>query len=113
MTIYITLIVAALLGFIASEAIAIIPAIKDDDTSPSTFSFRYYFSRPKNQLLLLLNACGSGILFLGRHEVLAISSKIPFVSDYLGGGTPVLMCGMIGLGGGRLVRYVIKKLSAE
>lgn len=100
------MLLSALLGVIGREAISIIPAIKDDDASPSKFSFRYYFSRPKNQVLLVLNLCGSGILFLARHEVAEIASAIPVLSEYLDGGSPMLMCGAIGFGGASAMRWL-------
>jgi hypothetical protein len=102
---------AALLGVIGREAISIIPAIKDDDTSPSRFSFAYYFSRPKNQVLLVLNLCGSGILFLARHEVAEIAGAIPLLSDYLDGGTPMLLSGAIGFGGASAMRWLSRIMS--
>lgn len=107
-----TPLLTAILGLIAREAMSVIPAIKEDDASPSKFSFAYYFSRPKNQALLVLNAAGTGILFLARHEVLAISENIPLLSDYLGSGTPLLMCGLIGFAGASVVRYAAKKTDA-
>jgi hypothetical protein len=103
--------ITALLGFVACEALNIIPAIEREDT-PDKFSWSYYFSRPANQVLLVLNACGSAILFIARHEVVGLAERIPVVSDYLGGSTPYLVCGLIGFVGGYVVRYVAKKLRA-
>ena len=105
-----TPLLTALLGFVACEALNISRGIKDTDT-PDKFSWSYYFSRPKNQLLLLLNACGTGILFLSRHEVLGLTARIPVVSEYLGAGTPYLVCGVIGFGGGYFVRWLAKTMS--
>lgn len=102
---------AAVLGFIACEILNILPAIKDDENSPSKFSFRYYLSRPKNQLTTILNACGTGILFIGKDEVIGLASRIPFVSEWLGEGTPMLVCGLIGFCGAYVVRLVAKKLA--
>lgn len=102
---------SAILGFIACEIINILPAIKDDENSPSKFSFGYYFSRPKNQLSTILNACGTGILFIGKDEVIGMAARIPWLSDYLGAGTPMLVCGMIGFVGGYVVRLVAKKIT--
>lgn len=102
--------ITAALGFVACEALNIIPAIKEDEGSPSRFSWSYYFSRPKNQLLLVLNACGSAILFIARHEVVGLAGKMPILNGLLGAGTPFLMCGLIGFCGGYAVRFVSKKL---
>lgn len=103
--------IAALLGFIGREIMAIVPGIRDDQNSPDKFSLSYYLSRPKNQLLIALNACGSGILFLARHEVMALSSLIPLLSDYLGDGTPILLGGAIGFSGAHVLRFLFKRMS--
>ncbi len=97
--------IAALLGMIAREAISIIPAIKEDDNSPNRFSFRYYFSRPKNQLIMLLNVCGSGMLFLAQSEVAGMASVVPYIGDHFGHGTPVLLSGAIGFTGASVLRW--------
>ena len=103
--------ITALLGFVACEALNIIPAIEREDT-PDKFSWSYYFSRPANQVLLVLNACGSAILFIARHEVVGLAERIPVVSEYLGSGTPFLVCGVIGFGGGYFVRFLAKRMSS-
>jgi ABC-type antimicrobial peptide transport system permease subunit len=103
--------ITALLGFVACEALNISRGLKDTDT-PDKFSWSYYFSRPKNITQLIMNACGTGVLFISRHEVLGFADRIPLVSDFLGYGTPFLVCGLIGFVGGYVVRFVAKKLSA-
>lgn len=105
-----TPLITAFLGFVACEALNILPAIKREDT-PDKFSLSYYFSRPTNQVLLVLNACGSAILFISRHEVVGLAEHIPVVSDYLGATTPYLVCGVIGFSGGYFVRWMAKAMS--
>lgn len=102
---------SAFLGFVACEIIKILPAIKDDENSPSKFSFGYYFSRPKNQLSTILNACGAGILLIAKDEVIGLAGRIPWLSEYLGDGTPMLMCAMLGFSGAWVVRFVAKKMT--
>jgi hypothetical protein len=102
--------ITALLGFVACEALNISRGIKDDDT-PDKFSWSYYFSRPKNIVQLIMNACGTGVLFIARHDVMSFAGSIPVLSDYLGASTPYLLCGVIGFSGGYFVRFLAKKLS--
>lgn len=105
---------AAVLGFVGREAMAIAAGIKDQDNgSPSKLDLGYYFSRPKNLLLLLTNACGTGILFIARNEVLSLTKSIPVVSEYLGEGTPVLVGGMIGFTGAHILRWAKTKLGTN
>lgn len=95
------LMLSALLGLIMREAYNIIPAIKDDDNgTPAKFSFRYYFAQAKNQMRLVLNLCGSGILLISHEGVMNVAKNIPMVSDYLGDGTQNIMGGAIGFFGG-------------
>lgn len=101
---------AALLGFLAVEAYYVLPAIKRDDETPAKFSWSFYFSRPANQVQTFMNACGTALLFIARHEVLGFAERIPVASDYLGYGSPFLLCGVIGMGGGFFVRWAVKKM---
>lgn len=105
---------AAVLGFIGREAMAIAAGVKDTENgSPEKLDLGYYFSRPKNILLLVSNACGTGILYLGRNEVLGLAKSIPVVSDYLGDGTPVLVGGLIGFTGAHILRWAKSKLAVN
>lgn len=109
----VAVLLAAVLGFIGREAMSIAGGIKGNDDSPDSFSLRYYLGRSKNIALLISNACGTGILFLARHEVLALAGSIPVVSQYLGSGTPVLIGGTIGFTGAHILRWATKKFGAE
>jgi len=109
----VAVLLAAVLGFVGREAMAIASGIKGNENSPDTFSLRYYLSRSKNVALLVSNACGTGILLLARHEVLGLAGSIPFVSQYLGSGTPVLVGGTIGFTGAHVLRWIAKKFTSD
>ena len=98
---------AAICGFIANEAAAILPALKNNENTPEKFSFRYYFSSPRNIVMLVFNAAGSTGLFLGHGELLGVMVKIPVIGPYFDGATmPVITGLLIGFFGGRLIRWV-------
>jgi hypothetical protein len=102
---------AAICGFIASEASSILPAIKTNENSPEKFSFRYYFTQPKNLAMLVCNAAGSTGLFLGHGELVSVMHKLPVLGEYFEGTTmPVITGLLIGFMGGRLIRWVGDKL---
>lgn len=104
--------IAAFCGFVAQEAMAISPAIKDDENTPDKFSWRYYFSRPKNQLLLVSNIAGFVALLLSHAELVGIMSKIPFVGPYFDGAAmPVLTGVLIGFGASWVLRLLFRKMS--
>jgi len=109
----VAVLLAAVLGFVGREAMAIASGIKGNENSPDTFSLRYYLSRSKNVALLVSNACGTGILLLARHEVLGLAGSIPFVSQYLGSGTPVLVGGTIGFTGAHVLRWIAGKFGSN
>lgn len=112
------LLLSALLGLIMREAYNIIPAIKDDDNgTPAKFSFRYYFDQTKNQMRLVLNVCGGGILLIGHEGVMNVAKNVPMVSEYLGDGTQNIMAGAIGFFGGWIAQkaagWMDKKTTEE
>ncbi len=103
---------AAMCGFVVREAMAIIPAIPENENTPDKFSFLYYFSRPKNRVLLVANGAGALALMLGHAEVTTLMAKIPVVGPYFDGVTmPVLTGVLIGFGGAWIFRVLFAKMS--
>lgn len=101
---------AAICGFVANEAAAILPAIKTNENSPERFSFRYYFSQPRNIVMLVFNAAGATGLFLGHGELVAVMYKVPLIGPYFeGAAMPVITGLLIGYMGGRLIRWIGSK----
>lgn len=102
---------AALLGFIARELMSILPAVERNEGSPNRLSLRYYFSRPKNLVLLGLNACGAAVLYLGRHELASVAATIPWLGEHMSVGTPTLIAGAIGFIGASGFRFLAKRIA--
>lgn len=106
------MILAATCGFIVRECAAVLPAIKDDANTPGKFSFRYYFTQPRNIVLLVMNLFGSLALLLGHGEVMHLLAKIPFVAPYVEGvAVPVLTGAAIGYAGASLFRWMAKGIA--
>lgn len=100
--------IAALAGWLLCEARSISEAIKNYESDPSEgvdggkkrpFSFRYYFGRPRNQVLMVSNFLASLVLYLAHHEILARQQ------DYLGFTMPILTGGAIGFGAAWFFRW--------
>jgi len=98
-----TVMLAAIGGFALQELINIRKGIKGNPNSPAKFKLGYYLTRWSNWLNIAINAIGSAVLFLGRHEVGTFATALPFVSG-LGDTTPVLVGGAIGFAGPWVVR---------
>ena len=94
---------AAVGAFVLQELIEIRRGVKTNPESPIKFNVRYYLTQWRNMLNMAINALGSWVLFLGRHEVEAFASALPFVAG-LGDTTPVLVGACIGFAGPWIVR---------
>lgn len=98
---------AAFCGFVAQQAMMIAPAVKKDEASPDTFSWRYYFSRPANVIQLVINGSFTLGLMLAHSEVIGLMGKIPVVGPYFDGEVlPTLTGLLIGFCGGFLARWI-------
>lgn len=112
---------AALCGFIVHEAVCIMPAIKLQESSPDKFSFGYYFSRPRNIVLLVMNMASTIALLVASSEVThfvgLLLSKIPGIGPDLDpSGYPLLTGIAMGYGGSWLFRVAtmwMKKKAPE
>lgn len=101
---------AALCGYVASEAWSIIPAIKNDASTPDRFSFKYYFSRPLNIVRMVFNAACTLGLTLGHGELLSIMHKIPVIGPYFEGAAMPIITGMlIGFFAARVISWIVNK----
>lgn len=102
---------AALCGFVLREAQSILPAIREDENTPDKFSFGYYFRRPRNIVLLVMNITSTVALMLAHKEVMAIAGKIPGVGPYVDGSAAPILTGVaIGYLGAWAFRWVSSKL---
>ncbi len=113
LTVEYTAVFTAILGFVVRELFSILPAISANDASPDKFSFSYYFSRPRNRVLLAMNASGAALMFLVRHEVVTHSAKLPFLGEYIGAGTPLITAGLSGFVGAHILRIIFNKTSGN
>ena len=106
-----TLLFAALLGFITIEAIYISKGLRDSD-SPDKFSLRYYFSRPRNMVMLISNAAGTAWLVLAHKTVMQYANDIMVAAGVsavdISTWTPAFTGGLIGLCGSFVVRVITK-----
>lgn len=106
-----TLLLAALLGFITIEAIYISKGLRDSD-SPDKFSLRYYFSRPRNLVMLISNAAGTAWLVLAHKTVMQYANDIMVAAGVsavdISAWTPAFTGGLIGLCGSFVVRVITK-----
>ena len=106
-----TLLFAALLGFITIEAIYISKGLRDSD-SPDKFSLRYYFSRPRNLVMLISNAAGTAWLVLAHKTVMQYANDIMVAAGVsavdISAWTPAFTGGLIGLCGSFVVRVITK-----
>lgn len=106
-----TLLLAALLGFITIEAIYISKGLRDSD-SPDKFSLRYYFSRPRNLVMLISNAAGTAWLVLAHKTVMQYANDIMVAAGVsavdISTWTPAFTGGLIGLCGSFVVRVITK-----
>lgn len=106
-----TLLFAALLGFITIEAIYISKGLRDSD-SPDKFSLRYYFSRPRNLVMLISNAAGTAWLVLAHKTVMQYANDIMVAAGVsavdISTWTPAFTGGLIGLCGSFVVRVITK-----
>lgn len=106
-----TLLLAALLGFITIEAIYISKGLRDSD-SPDKFSLRYYFSRPRNLVMLISNAAGTAWLVLAHKTVMQYANDIMVAAGVsavdMSTWTPAFTGGLIGLCGSFVVRVITK-----
>lgn len=108
----ITLFASALLGFVTIEAIYISKSIRLD-ASPDKFSLRYYFSRPRNLVMLISNGAGTAWLVLAHKTVMnyanSLLAAIPGVDPVdMSNWTPAFTGGLIGLCGSFVVRVITK-----
>lgn len=106
-----TLLFAALLGFVTIESIYISKGLRDSD-SPDKFSLRYYFSRPRNMVMLISNAAGTAWLVLAHKTVMQYSNDIMVAAGVsavdISTWTPAFTGGLIGLCGSFVVRVITK-----
>jgi len=103
--------IAAVFGFIVREGRYIIPAIEHDEATPDKFSFRYYFTRPRNIVLLVTNAAGAACLLLAHNEVMGLLGQLPVIGPYFGGVTlPILTGGLVGFAGAWVFRWLTEKM---
>lgn len=106
-----TLLLAALLGFITIEAIYISKGLRDSD-SPDKFSLRYYFSRPRNLVMLISNAAGTAWLVLAHKTVMQYANDIMVAAGVsavdMSTWAPAFTGGLIGLCGSFVVRVITK-----
>lgn len=106
-----TLLLAALLGFITIEAIYISKGLRDSN-SPDKFSLRYYFSRPRNLVMLISNAAGTAWLVLAHKTVMQYANDIMVAAGVsavdISTWTPAFTGGLIGLCGSFVVRVITK-----
>lgn len=71
------ILLACLTGVIIREAMSV--ASRRNDIPPS---FAYYWSQPKNRLMLLINVLCAGGVLLGRGELIAIASSEAFAHEW-------------------------------
>lgn len=106
-----TLLFAALLGFVTIESIYISKGLRDSN-SPDKFSLRYYFSRPRNMVMLISNAAGTAWLVLAHKTVMQYSNDIMVAAGVsavdISTWTPAFTGGLIGLCGSFVVRVITK-----
>lgn len=103
--------IAAVCGFVVREAISILPAIGDNENTPDKFSFRYYFSRPRNIVLLIMNAAGAVCLLLAHDEVMTLLVQVPVIGPYFGGvAMPILTGSLVGFAGAWVFRWLTQKM---
>lgn len=104
---------AALCGFIASEAMSIIPAIKQNESTPNTFSFRYYFSRPENVVMFVFNCASTLGMMLAHGEIIGLMHKMPLIGTYFEGAALPTLTGLLtGFFAARVIRWVVSKWPA-
>lgn len=106
-----TLLFAALLGFVTIESIYISKGLRDSN-SPDKFSLRYYFSRPRNMVMLISNAAGTAWLVLAHKTVMQYANDIMVAAGVsavdISTWTPAFTGGLIGLCGSFVVRVITK-----
>ena len=103
--------IAAVCGFIIREAMSVLPAIEKDESSPSKFSFGYYFSRPRNIVLMVMNAAGAVSLMLAHTEVMTLLVQVPVIGPYFSGvAVPILTGALVGFAGAWIFRWLTTKM---
>jgi hypothetical protein len=103
---------AAFCGFIVQQAMMIAPAVKKDETTPDTFSWKYYFSRPSNQIQIIMNIAATVGAMFAHAELMAMMIKIPVVGPYFEGGTfPAITALLIGFGAAWVFRWLAYLMS--
>lgn len=106
-----TLLFAALLGFVTIESIYISRGLRESD-SPDKFSLRYYFSRPRNLVMLISNAAGTAWLVLAHETVMHYANGVLVTAGIsavdMSTWTPAFTGGLIGLCGSFVVRVITK-----
>lgn len=103
---------AAFCGFVAQQAMMIIPAIKDDDNTPNKFSFKFYFSRPRNVVMLVLNTAATIGMMLAHSELVMLMVKVPYVGPYFEGtALPILTSLLTGFGSAWVFRWLASKMA--
>lgn len=103
---------AAFCGFVVQQIMMIVPAIKEDDSTPDTFSLRYYFSRTRNRLMFAMNAAATIGMMLAHSELVGLIVRIPGVGPYLDGAVlPVITALLIGFGAAWVFRWLAFKMT--
>lgn len=90
----------------------IIPAISKDETTPDQFSLKFYLSRAKNQMQLLMNLALTVGVMLGHGEVMQLMVRVPYVGSYFEGlALPVLTALLVGFGAAWAFRWLASKMA--
>ena len=108
---------SAILGFVTIEAIYISRGLKTDN-SPDTFSWGYYWGRPRNKVMLIANATGTAWLVLANETVMLYANKIlasiPGIDPVdVSGWSPAFTGGLIGLCGSFMIRQATKWMGSK
>jgi hypothetical protein len=103
---------AAFCGFLVQQIMMIIPAIKEDESTPDKFSLRYYFSRTRNRLMLMMNAAATLGAMLAHSELVGLIVRIPTIGPYMDGAVvPVITALLIGFGSAWVFRWIASKMA--